>query len=104
MAMKPFCYWSFSLTADGSSTSLAVNLLTDPFGLSQTSPPGSVATIGNPFALSISNLPTGITIIATSSGTAPASVSLGMVGAVTFTWSSAPTNGETIQMYGKLEF
>lgn len=103
MAMKPWCYWSLGVVGDGTSTSVTFNLLTDPFALGAAGAQGGGVTLGFTFTVSLSNLPSALTVISCSDGQT-VTPTLGMGGAVTFSWPVAiPANTE-VTMYGALEF
>lgn len=103
MALKPFCYWGIGTVGDGASTSVIYNLLTDPFVLGLPGAPSIPSTFSATFSLGLSNLPTGMDVIS-SSDAQTVTVSLGLLGAVTFSWPTAIPNGVAVTMYGKMEF
>jgi hypothetical protein len=103
MAVKSFCYWGIGSVGDGSSTSVQFNFLTDPFVLGNAGAPSIPSQISPAFALTLSNLPTAITVISSSDGQT-VTPTLGSLGNVTFSWPVAIPNGTAVTMYGLLEF
>lgn len=103
MALRPFCYWGLGIDGDGSSTSVTVNLLTDPFVLGMSGAPSIPSQLSSAFAITLANLPSGINVISCSDGQT-VTPTLGLLGAVTFSWPIAIPNGTSVTMYGRLEF
>lgn len=103
MALKPWCYWSLGVVGDGTTTSQQFNLLTDPFVLGAAAGTGGGAELALTFTMGISNLPTGITVDSSSDGQT-VTPTLGMAGAVTFSWPIAVPADTPVTMYGILEF
>lgn len=103
MALKSFCYWGLGIIGDGAATSVQVNFLTDPFVLGMSGAPSIPSQISPAFALTLSNLPTGINVISCSDGQT-VTPTLGSLGNVTFSWPIAVPNGTGVTMYGRLEF
>lgn len=103
MSLKAFCYFGAGIVGDGSSVSITANLLADPFVLGLPGAPSIPSQLNPAFAVTLSNLPSGIGVIASSDGQS-VSASLGLAGAVTFTFPNAPVSGQLVTLYGKLEF
>lgn len=103
MAIKPWCYWSIGVQGDGSITSASLNLLSDPFVLGAAAGAGAGAQLGTTFLVSISNLPSSISVVASSDGQT-VTPTLGSGGAVSFAWPIAIPAGDFVTMYGKLTF
>src|SRR4029077_19245224 len=100
MAIKSFVYWAIGVVGDGTSTSVTKNLITDPFVLGG----GGICSTGASapeltFSLTLSNLPSAIAVDASSDGQI-ATVSLGILGNVTFTWPNPIPNGTRVALSG----
>jgi hypothetical protein len=102
MALKPWCYWSIGTKGDGTSTSATYNLLTSPFMLSGIAS-GSGVGMSLTFQVALSNLPSSIEVIGSSDGQTVTGT-VGLLGAITFTWPTAIPNGDFVTMYGRLIF
>jgi hypothetical protein len=101
--MKPWCYWSVGVVGDGTATSVTLNLLTDPFVIGGATAAGSGPQLALTFSIGLSNLPSSIDVLSCSDGQS-VTTTLGILGAVTFSWPNAVPNGQSIYMYGHLTF
>ena len=102
MAIKQTCYVSLSVVGDGTSTSETANFNTSPFVYGGIGSIGSPQTFSTGF-LSLSTLPCSITITSSTDGQT-ISTSIGLLGAVTFTWPTAIPNGTVVTWSGYVEF
>lgn len=85
MAIKPFCHFSLDLVGDGISTSIAVNVVTAPFILASA----NGGTFSPTFTLS-TLMPTGTDNVTSSNGIAT-TATIGLLGAITFNFATAPS-------------
>lgn len=103
MALKPWCWWSLGVVGDGTSTGATFNLLTDPFVLGAAAAPGGQTALAVTFTVSLSNLPSAITVDSCSDGQT-VTPTLGSLGSIGFSWPIAIPAGTPVSMYGHLEF
>ena len=102
MAIKSYCYFSIGFIGDGTSTSKVVNFTTSPFVLGGAGGAGTALQLSPNFTLS-NLLPTGTSGVNSSDGQV-CTVTIGLLGAVTFSWPAAIPNGTGVLVYGFLEF
>jgi hypothetical protein len=102
MSNKAICEFSIGFLCDGTNASVSVNFNTGPFLLAAVAASeGYSAELSSLFNLSVL-APSAISNLSSSDHTS-VSASLGLLGAVTFTWASAPAAGIVI-LTGILQF
>lgn len=98
MSILSRLHFAINFWGDGSSTSATVLLATAPFGLS--SPSGDPLQPG--FSLSTLS-PTAVDNLTSSDGHS-ISASFGVLGDITFTWSTAPAANQSVTVAGYFHF
>jgi hypothetical protein len=81
---RPELPFNIYVHVDGTSTTFATNTTTGPFLWGNSTSYNLAATIG-------SLVPTSANSVTSSDGTVVSNVTVGLLGAITFTWASAPT-------------
>lgn len=102
MSIKQVCYFSMTFVGDGTSTTENTNVSTSPFIF------GGAGSKGDPKFFSplwnaTSPLPTGVQGVNSSDGQT-CTVTIGLLGAVTFSWPVAIPNGTVVTVDGLFEF
>lgn len=90
MTIKLTVDFVIKLFADGSSTSIAANMISDPFSYVPSGALGMGAL--NTFAMSAARLPTSVQGLVSSDNQQVTAV-IGLLGAITFTWPAPPAAG-----------
>lgn len=103
MATRSWCYWSIGIRGDGSTTAVALNLLTSAFALGSAAGVGAGAALDLIKVLSLSSLPVDMDVIL-SSDSQTVTPTIGILGAVTLTFPTAIPNGDKVTLYGRLYF
>lgn len=100
--IKAYCYFSIGFIGDGTNNSRQVNFKTAPFILGGAGGAGTALSLSNDFTLA-GLLPIGASNVNSSDGQT-CTVTVGLLGAVTFAWPNPPANGAQVLVYGFLEF
>jgi hypothetical protein len=100
MANKVNVATFLTFEGDGASNTLAANLLTQPFAMT----PANGGQLSPAFGIGVGNLPTAIKNVVCSGGLS-VSAALGVLGAITFTFTGGPPANGTKYLLGMdLEF